>query len=167
MVLTGYARHIRADLIPVQIIDPATFALGDPALLAAQCLAAIDPDLAARAREGDLLVLDGVLDAGAGAEHAVIALQALGIAAVVCRAAAPELQTIAAGYGLPIIAAPEAAAALSEGALLRLDLARGGIESAGARWVAAPLAEPALAATRRAQLLVRMRRVVEDEGFAE
>jgi 3-isopropylmalate/(R)-2-methylmalate dehydratase small subunit len=167
MILTGYARHIRADLSPAQIIDPATFAMGDPALLAAQCLAAVDPDLAARAREGDLLVLDGVLSFDAGAEAAVIALQAVGMAAVVCRTAAPELQAVAAGYGLPILAAPEAAAAISEGALLRLDLERGQLETAGTRWTCAPLAAPALASVRRAQLLVRMRRVVEEEGFAE
>jgi 3-isopropylmalate dehydratase small subunit len=167
MVITGYARTLRGDLTPAQIIDPTAATLGDPAVLAAQCLAAVDPDFAERAREGDLLVLDGLLGDGTHGEAAVISLQALGIAAVICRAAGPEFAAIAAGYGLPIIAAPEAAAALGEGVLLRLDLERGSLEGAGVCWTTPPLAVAALGAVRRAQLLVRMRRVVEEEGFAE
>jgi 3-isopropylmalate dehydratase small subunit len=167
MVITGYARALRGNLRPAQIIDPVTAAAGDPALLAAQCLAALDPDFAERTREGDLLVLDGTLGEGSQAEAAVIALQALGIAAVICRAAGPEFVAVAAGYGLPIIAAPAAAAALGEGVLLRLDLERGSLEGAGAAWTTPPLPAAALGAVRRAQLLVRMRRVVEEEGFAE
>lgn len=167
MVITGYARALRGDLNSTQIIDPVAAAAGDPALLAAQCLAAVDPDFAERAREGDLLVLDGSLGDGSHAEAAVIALQALGIAAVICRGAGPEFVAVAAGYGLPMITAPAAAAALSEGVLLRLDLERGSLAGAGAAWTTPPLSAAALGAVRRAQLLVRMRRVVEEEGFAE
>lgn len=165
MVITGYARALRGDLSATQIIDPATAA--DPALLAAQCLAAVDPDFAERAREGDLLVLDGALGDDSHVEAAVIALQALGIAAVICRVAGPEFVAVAAGYGLPIIAAPAAAAALGEGVLLRLDLERGSLAGADAVWTTSPLSAAVLGAVRRAQMLVHMRRVVEEEGFAE
>lgn len=167
MVIAGYARRVAADLAPAAIVDEATAALGDPALLAAACLAAVDPGFAERAGEGDILVLDGALLAGPGAEAAVIALQAVGLAAVVCAAADPSLAELAAIYGLPVAVAPGAAATIAEGALLRLDLERGGLESGPGRWSFAPLAAAALAAARRAQLLARMRRVVEDEGFAE
>jgi len=64
---------------------------------------------------------------------------------------------------------PQQAPALTAGTLLRLDLERGqlGNQTAGTSWPCAPCAPDQLAATRRAQLLARMRRVVEDEGFAE
>jgi 3-isopropylmalate dehydratase small subunit len=166
MVLTGHALRIAGELAPAQVIDPAIAASGDPAELAAACLAAVDPTLAERAREGNVLVLDGTLAAGAGAEAAVIALQAVGFAAVICRAVAPELRELGTIYGLPLLVAPDAVA-VGEGELVRIDLERGRIEAGGRGWPAPPLAPDALAAVRRGQLLARMRRVVEDEGFAE
>jgi 3-isopropylmalate/(R)-2-methylmalate dehydratase small subunit len=167
VVLTGHARRVGGDLTPEAVIDAETAATGDPALLAARCVAAADPSFAERCGEGDLLVLDGALLGGPGAEAAVIALQAVGVAAAVCAAADPALAELAAGYGLPLLAAPQAAAAIPEGAVVRLDLERGQIEADGQRWACSPLDPPALAAARRAQLLARMRRVVEDEGYAE
>ncbi len=167
MVIAGYARRVAADLAPRAIVDAATAALGDPALLAAACLAAVDPGFAERAGEGDILVLAGALLGGPGAEAAVIALQAVGLAAAVCADAAPEPAELAALYGLPLVVAPAAAHAIAEGAVVRLDLERGRLEAGPASWAFAPLPPAALAAARRAQLLARMRRVVEDEGYAE
>lgn len=167
MVITGCARKICTDVRAWQIIPPAAAASGDPAELAALCLATVDPHLAERVREGDVLVIDGVITDGADLEAAVLALQALGLAALICKDAEPALIALGAQYGLPILVAPAAAAAISEGALLRLDLERGIVESAGARWSAPPLSPEALAVVRRVTLLARMRRVVEDEGLAE
>lgn len=167
MVLTGYARRVAGDLAPHQIIAEATAAGGDPAEIAAACLAAVDPGFAERAREGDLLILDGAVGGGAGAEAAVIALQAVGVAAVICRGADAAVVALGGVYGLPVIAAPAAAASIAEGALVRADLERGRLEVGGAAWDVAPLGAQALAAVRRGQLLARMRRVVEDEGYAE
>ncbi|NTU83574.1 MAG: 3-isopropylmalate dehydratase small subunit, partial [Chloroflexales bacterium] len=48
MVLTGYARRVLGDLAPDAIIDGETAATGDPALLAARCLAGADPGFAER-----------------------------------------------------------------------------------------------------------------------
>ena len=167
MILTGYARQIAGDLDPGQIIDAEAARSGDPAELAAACLAAVDPSLAERVREGDLLVVDGALAGGAGAEVAVLALQALGFAAVICKHADAELAALGAIYGLPLLSVAAAPGQIGEGALLRIDLERGQIEAEGRRWSVAPLDSMALAAVRRGQLLARMRRVVEDEGFAE
>lgn len=164
MVLTGYARLIVSDLAPRQIVDPALVAAGDPAEIAAACLATVDPALAERVREGDLLVVAGELRAGPGAEEAVIALQAAGFAAAIARQVASELWAIGARYGLPLLALDTA---IAEGALIRLDLERGRVEVGGATWMFEPLASEGLAAVRRGQLLARMRRVAEDEGYAE
>lgn len=167
MVIAGHARRVVAEVAPADIVAAEAAASGDPALLAAACLAGVDPGFAERVGEGDVLVLAGALLPGPGAEAAVIALQAAGLAAVVCAAAAPELAEVGAVYGLPVVAAPGAPEAIAEGAVVRLDLERGRLEAEGRSWVFAPLAPEAVAAARRAQLLARMRRVVEDEGYAE
>lgn len=164
MILTGYIHTVRGDLAPAQIIAPAYADLGDPALLAAHCLDAVAPDLAGRSREGDLLVVAGAIGPGPGAEAAVLALQAAGFSAVVARSFADELRELAALYGLPLIALDLPA---TDGELARLDLARGQLEVAGRRSAFPPLDAAALAPVRRAQLLARTRRVVEDEGYAE
>ncbi len=168
MVLTGYARRIAQNLEPDLIIAPDHAASGDPAVLAAHCLEAIDPALAETVREGDILVVAGQLNGSPANEAAVIALQALGIAAIICAAADADFAEMAGTYGLPLLVHVAAAHEIPAGALLRLDIARGSIEVRdGARWQALPCPEPVVAAAQRAQLLIRMRRVVEDEGFAE
>lgn len=164
MILTGYIHTITGDLTPAQIIAPVYAELGDPALLAAHCLEAVAPELAERAREGDVLVVAGEICAGPGAEAAVLALQAAGLSAVVAHRFGDELREPAAIYGLPLIALGLAAA---DGDHIRIDLERGQLEAAGRRSAFPPLHAAALAPVRRAQLLARMRRVVEDEGYAE
>ncbi|MEN9934962.1 MAG: hypothetical protein RLZZ387_1541, partial [Chloroflexota bacterium] len=68
---------------------------------------------------------------------------------------------------LPLMEQPEAAAALPDGGLVRVDLATGRIEerATGAVYQAQPAPPEVVAATRQRQLLARMRRVVEEEGF--
>jgi phosphohistidine swiveling domain-containing protein len=166
MVLTGYARRLARDLTPSQVIDPSIAAAGDPAEIAAACLVTVDARLAERVAEGDFLVLEGQLLAGEGAEAAVIALQAVGFAAVICAAVVDELAALGETFGIPVVGTA-AVRSIGEGDLVRIDLERGQIAVGTARWPFAPLESTALAATRRAQLLARMRRVVEDEGFAE
>lgn len=167
MVLTGYARTVTGDLTPELIIAAAVAAAGDPALLAAHCLAAVDPTFADLVREGDMLVLRGSLAGGAGAESAVVALQAVGLAAVVADTVAPDLADLGLLYGLPLLAVPAATPQIAAGSLLRVDLARGRLDENGQGWAFPAPPPDAVAAVRRAQLLARMRRVVEDEGFAE
>jgi len=167
MVITGYARRVSASLTPWQVIAPEVVARGDPADIAAHCLAAVDAEFAERTREGDVLVVDGALSGGEGAEAAVLALQAVGVAALICREAAADLVAAAEAYGLPVLSLPPAAAHLAEGSLLRLDLERGRLEGDGVTWPFTPPGPATLVRARRAQALARMRRVVEEEGLAE
>lgn len=169
MILTGYTHRIATDA-PCRAIIAAEYAnSGDPALLAAHSLEALDPHFAERAREGDVLVVVGAVGAGEGAEPAVLALQAVGVAAVVCAAADDTFAELAATYGLAVLVCPPAAEQLAGGSLLRVDLASGTIEDRahGRRWGSIDLPPALPAAARRAQLLARTRRVVDEEGFAE
>ncbi|GAB4208248.1 MAG: hypothetical protein OHK0022_37550 [Roseiflexaceae bacterium] len=166
MVVYGYIHHIGDNVTTEQIIAPA-WREEDPAVLAAHCLEALDPQLPERVRPGDLLLAGRGFGAGDGQETAVLALQAAGFVALVCGDADPAFAESAALYGLPVLVAPEAVAGLPAGALARLDLAQGTLaDRATGALFRVPLPPPALLdAFRRALLLSRMRQIVEEEGF--
>lgn len=173
MILTGYVRRLDQAVTLAQVLAPDLIDAGDPDTLAAQCLAGADPTLAARLREGDVLVLPALVlpsDVSAAvqqhAEAAVFALQAAGCAAMIVGAVAGWFATLAIAHGLAVLVQPDAAAALHEGGVVRLDLERGTIRSNDVQWHAAPLTADQCATVRRYQLLVRMRRVVDDEDYA-
>jgi len=169
MIITGYTHRIVAALTSELIIAPEHASSGDPAELAAYCLEAVDAGFADAVRDGVVLVVDGAIGAGGDTEIAVLALQAVGISATLCVAADEGFITQAQGYGLPVLVCPDAAHAVPGGALIRLDLARGTVEerASGIRWQCPPAPPTVLEAVQRTLLHSRMRRVAEDEGFAE
>jgi len=166
MVLYGTTHRVGDGVTTDDIIAPELRGAGDPALLAAHCLSAIAPAIAEAAREGDLLLAGHSFGRGGDADIAVLALQALGFAALICASAEAEFARTAAAYGLPVLVST-AATGITPGAIARIDLAGGTItdRSSGAVYQASPCPPELLAAVRRAQLLARMRRVVEEEGF--
>jgi 3-isopropylmalate/(R)-2-methylmalate dehydratase small subunit len=166
MILYGTTHRVGDAITTDGIIAPEWRSAGDPAVLAAHCLAGVAPAIAERAREGDVLLAGVDFGMGADPDSAVLALQAAGFAAVVCASADPGFVAVAAAYGLPMLET-SAAATIAEGVVVRIDLAHGRIEdrSSGAVYQAPPCAPELVDAARRAQLLSRMRRIVEDEGF--
>ena len=98
---------------------------------------------------------------------AVLALQAVGFAAIICASADAGFVAAAEAYGLPVLSSPAAVAAITPGGVLRLDLAGGRItdRASGESYTVPPCAPTLVNMVRRAQLLSRMRRVVEEEGF--
>lgn len=167
MVLTGFAHRIGDNIATDAIIAPAWHDADDPAVLAAHCLASVDPHLAEGVHPGDLLLAGQGFGGGDAQEVAVLALQALGFDAVICASADAAMIEMAHIYGLPILISPQAVEAISAGAVVRLDLARGQIDvrDAGQRFSAPPSPPEVVEAVRRAQLLAATRRVVESEGY--
>jgi 3-isopropylmalate/(R)-2-methylmalate dehydratase small subunit len=167
MILYGTAHYVGDSITTDAIIAPEWRDAGDPAILAAHCLAGADPAIAEGAREGDVLLAGHGFGAGPEPDTAALALQAAGFAAVVCATADPGFVAAAAIYGLPVLACPAAVVAIAAGTVVRLDLARGRIEdrASGAMYDAPPCPPELIDAARRAQLLTRMRRMVEEEGF--
>lgn len=167
MVIYGKTHYVSDDVTTERIIAPAYHETGDPALLAGHCLEAVDPALAEQVAEGDVLLAGVGFGIGDYADVAVLALQALGVAAVLCVSAAGSFVEVAEQYGLPVLTAPAAVAAITPGAVVRIDLERGTITDRvnGARFACTPASPALLAAVRRTALLGRMRRVVEEEGF--
>jgi 3-isopropylmalate/(R)-2-methylmalate dehydratase small subunit len=167
MILYGTTYRVGDGITIDLIIAPEYQAETDPAWLAAHCLASVDPSIAELSREGDLLLAGCDFGIGSNAEIAVLALQAAGFAAIICASAAARFVAEAEAYGLPVLICPSAAASVVPGSVLRLDLAGGRItDRATGQVYQVPPCPPALVGmVRRAQLLTRMRRVVEEEGF--
>ena len=167
MILYSIIHHIGDAITTDDIIAPEWRASDDPALLAAHCLAGVAPAVAERVREGDALLAGRDFGVGADPDVAALALQAAGFAAIVCSSADPGFVAAAADFGLPVLVCPAAVASIAEGVVVRIDLQRGRIEdrASGAVFDAPPCAPELVAAARRVQLLARMRRAVEEEGF--
>ena len=166
MILYGVAHRVGDNIGTTAIIAPEQRGAGDPALLAAYCLATVDPQIAEAAREGDVLLAGAHFGYGDAADSAVLALQAAGFAAVVAASADAGFAAAAAAYGLPVLICP-AATGVAAGSVVRLDLAGGTItdRATGAVFRTAACPRELIEAVRRTQLLARMRRVVEAEGF--
>jgi 3-isopropylmalate/(R)-2-methylmalate dehydratase small subunit len=166
MILYATTHRVGDAITTGDIIAPEWRVSGDPAALAAHCLASVAPQVAEQAREGDVLLAGRNFGAGADPDVAALALQAAGFAAIVCSSADSGFVAAAADFGLPVLVCP-AAAAIAEGVIVRIDLERGRIEerASGTVYDTPPCAPELIAAARRAQLLARMRRVVEEEGF--
>ncbi|MBK9710626.1 MAG: 3-isopropylmalate dehydratase small subunit [Kouleothrix sp.] len=166
MVLYGTAHRVGDGITTDDIIAPEQRGAGDPAWLAAHCLAVVDPAIAEQAREGDVLLAGHDFGGGDEPDIAALALLAAGFAAVVCASADAAFADAAAAYGLPVLVCP-AALAIAAGGVARIDLASGKItdRASGATFQALPCPAELLDAVRRSQLLSRMRRVVEEEGF--
>ena len=166
MVLYGTIPRVGDGITTGAILAPKHQHVADPAWLAAHCLAGVDPAIAEQARAGDVLLAGHDFGAGPQPEIAVLALQAAGFAAIVCASADAGFVAAAEAYGLPVLICP-AAAGITPGSVARLDLASGRItdRSTGENYQAPPCAPTLVDAVRRAQLLARMRRVVEEEGF--
>lgn len=167
MILYGTTHRVSDEITSAAIIAPEYHADADPAWLAAHCLASVDPTIAELAREGDVLLAGNDFGAGPDAEIAVLALQAVGFVAIICASADAGFVAAAEAYGLPVLSSPAAVAAITPGGVLRLDLAGGRItdRTTGAFYSVPPCALTLVDMVRRAQLLSRMRRVVEEEGF--
>src|SRR6478752_415655 len=127
MILYGVTHRVGDGITTAAIIAPEHHANADPAWLAAHCLAGVDPAIAEAAREGDVLLAGSDFGAGPDAEIAVLALQAVGFAAIICATADFDFVAAAEVYGLPVLICPAAIVAIAPGSVVRLDLAGGRI----------------------------------------
>ncbi|NOK59751.1 MAG: hypothetical protein GFH27_549285n275 [Chloroflexi bacterium AL-W] len=167
MVLYGTTHWVGDGITTAQIIAPEHREIDDPAVLAAECLATVDPHLAEHVRDGDVLLTGHDFGCGDHADRAVLSLQAVGFVALVCASVAPTFEQAATLYGLPILTSAEASNALVPGYVARLDLVRGIIKphNSDTTFATHPCTPEVIATVQRLQLLRYMRQVVEEEGF--
>ncbi|HEX4822871.1 MAG TPA: aconitase family protein [Candidatus Polarisedimenticolaceae bacterium] len=97
------------DGVDTDALCPARFVYADatpPEQLASAVLEALDPSFAPSVRPGDILVAGARFGIGSSREQAVLALRALGIAAVVAASLAPAFRRNAWNNGLLAVEAP-------------------------------------------------------------
>ncbi|RKK05063.1 3-isopropylmalate dehydratase small subunit [Pseudoroseomonas wenyumeiae] len=159
MSLTYQGRvHRFGDEVNTDVILPGRYlALRKPEELGRHCMEGLDPDFIRRVQPGDILAVGRNFGCGSSREHAVIALKAAGVAAIVAQSAARIFFRNAVNLGLPVILCPEAAAALREGEEARIDLGTMAVTQGAASWQAAPLGDEVNAILAAGGLVQRVR----------
>jgi 3-isopropylmalate/(R)-2-methylmalate dehydratase small subunit len=153
--------HRLGDHVDTDAMLPGRYlALREPAVLGAHCLEDLDPEFRTRARPGDILVAGRNLGCGSSREHAVIALKAAGIHAIVAQSAARIFFRNAINLGLPVMISAEAAAGLEAGKLASVDPAAGEIRQDGRVWKAQPLGDEVAAILAVGGLIERVRQTL-------
>lgn len=129
------------DDIDTDAIIPARYlTTSDIGELAAHCMEDADPDFAGKVSPGDIIVAGKNFGCGSSREHAPLAIKGAGVACVIAESFARIFYRNAINIGLPILECYDAAAALKEGDLVEVDLAKGEIRelSSGRVFTAAP-----------------------------
>jgi 3-isopropylmalate/(R)-2-methylmalate dehydratase small subunit len=137
-IISGRVVRLGDDVDTDVILPGAYLNLTDPAQLAEHLLEGYDPEVAARVRPGDLIVAGRNMGMGSSREHAVLALKGRGVQAVIAQSFARIFLRNCLNLGLPVIAHPQAAAALRDGETIELDLAGGVLRGASEQWELAP-----------------------------
>jgi 3-isopropylmalate/(R)-2-methylmalate dehydratase small subunit len=153
--------HRFGDEVNTDVILPGRYlALRKPEELGRHCMEGLDPDFIKRVQPGDILAVGRNFGCGSSREHAVIALKAAGVAAIVAQSAARIFFRNAVNLGLPVILCPEAAAALREGEEARIDLGTMAVTQGGASWQAARLGDEVNAILAAGGLVQRVRQAL-------
>ena len=130
----------------------------DPAALARGCFIECRPQFAAAVRPGDVIVAGADFGCGSSREHAVIALQASGVGAVVATSFGRIFFRNAVNRGLPVLECADAGA-LADGARVELDLGAGRLvdRASGAELRSRPLSAFAARIARHGGVLELVR----------
>ena len=160
MVVQGRV-HRFGDEVNTDVILPGRYlALRKPEDLGRHCMEGLDPDFIKRVRPGAILAVGRNFGCGSSREHAVIALKAAGVAAIVAQSAARIFFRNAVNLGLPVIVCPEAAVALREGEDAAVDLDRMAVTQGSGSWRAAPLGDEVRAILAAGGLVPRVRQAL-------
>jgi len=160
MVVQGRV-HRFGDEVNTDVILPGRYlALRKPEDLGRHCMEGLDPDFIKRVRPGAILAVGRNFGCGSSREHAVIALKAAGVAAIVAQSAARIFFRNAVNLGLPVIVCPEAAIALREGEDVSVDLDRMAVTQGSGSWRAAPLGDEVRAILAAGGLVPRVRQAL-------
>ncbi|MCK8784443.1 3-isopropylmalate dehydratase small subunit [Roseomonas sp. NAR14] len=150
--------HRYGDEVNTDVILPGRYlALRRPEELRVHCLEGLDPGFVDRVRPGDILAVGRNFGCGSSREHAVVALRAAGVGAIVAVSAARIFYRNAINLGLPVLVCPEAALALRAGEPATIDLEHATIHQGGATWQAQPLGAEVRAILAAGGLVPRVR----------
>lgn len=156
--------HRLGDHVDTDAILPGRYlAIRDPAELAKHCLESLDPGFRANVRPGDIIVGGRNFGTGSSREHAVIALKAAGIRAIVVESAARIFFRNAINLGLAVMISPEASRGLEAGRTATVRVSSHSIEQDGQVWPAQPLGAEVAAILACGGLMARTRQLLSTE----
>ncbi len=143
--MTRGKAHKYGDHVDTDAIIPARYLMTtDPDELAQHCMEDIDIDFVKKVQPGDIIVAGKNFGCGSSREHAPIAIKAAGVCCVIAGNFARIFYRNAFNIGLPIIEQPEAAAAITDGDELEVDIDNGIIRNltGGGEWTFSALKGP-------------------------
>lgn len=120
----GGRAWVFGDRIDTDVLAPGWAMKLAPDALAAQCLAAVNPDFAGSVEAGDVVVAGEDFGVGSSREQAAISLKTLGVSAVLARSFARIFYRNALNIGLPALVIPPNAA-IADGDRVSVDAAAG------------------------------------------
>lgn len=127
MELKGRAWKFGDDVDTDAIIPARYLNTSDPEELASHCMEDTDQSFPSKVERGDIIVAGKNFGCGSSREHAPIAIKAAGVSCVIARSFARIFYRNSFNIGLPIFESPEAAAGISQGDEVAVDLDTGKI----------------------------------------
>lgn len=141
MILEGRAVVIEGDDVDTDVMYPGQYLnIDDPEQMKPYLFEGYDPSLRDQLGEDAIVVTGTNFGIGSSREHVPQAMKAWGVQAVVGRSFARIFRRNCVNLGLPILEAPEAAAAARPGSRIRIDTDTGEVEVDGRQFAAKPLA---------------------------
>ena len=120
--MKGKCWKFKDDVNTDEIIPARYLNTSDPKELAAHCMEDANAGFAKEVQAGDLIVAGDNFGCGSSREHAPLAIKTAGVSCVIARTFARIFFRNAINIGLPILECPEAAADISEGDEVEVDL---------------------------------------------
>ena len=140
MIIEGDAVLIDQDNVDTDVLYPGSYLnISDPEKMKPYLFEGYDPSLRAELGEDAIIVTGANFGIGSSREHVPQAMKAWGIKLVLGRSFARIFQRNCVNLGLPIVTAPEAAAAAKPGSRVRIDTDSGEIDVDGQRFQAKPI----------------------------
>ncbi|MGB8991996.1 MAG: 3-isopropylmalate dehydratase small subunit [Desulfobaccales bacterium] len=141
MELKGKVHKFGDDVNTDEIIPARYLNTSDPQELARHAMEDADPEFIKKMQPGDFIVAGKNFGCGSSREHAPIALKAAGLSGVIAGSFARIFYRNSFNMGLPIFEAAEAAAALTNGQEINVDLDTGVITdlTTGKKYASQPI----------------------------
>ena len=141
MELKGKVYRFGNDINTDEILPARYLNTSDPAELARHAMEDADPDFVTNVKPGDFIVAGKNFGCGSSREHAPVALKAVGLSGVIAVSFARIFYRNAFNMGLAIFESPEAAAELSGGQEISVDMNSGVITdlATGKKYASQPI----------------------------
>jgi len=140
VIIEGTGVVVPGTNVDTDVLYPGQFLnIDDPALMKPYLFEGLDPTLRDRLGEDPILVTGVNFGMGSSREHVPQAMKAWGVRCVLGHSFARIFHRNCINLGLPIVTAPEAAAAAGDGSRIAIDTDTGVIEVDGQRFGAAPI----------------------------